>query len=302
MNMWQSSLNDECSESHCCAEEAPPTATIGNTASDSMNDGSRNCAHAAKVSVSTVPSPSPPTVEPYVGKLERFELFSTNQCYYLVGCNKQNTAYRVLKMDRTLIERPAAATATAPAVGSTTAAVNAESWSNAHSSYRSGDASPHHQSDHPSHRSASSLGDPRDALHHNYHHPIDSPGPGVSSTSTVDTQHAHTAKPTLRPLADFLTEDPNVYTQEEIKEMLDMIHDGNRMASRSRRQPLEQHETASGGGGGGGLQPLVKAYGIVGFIRFLDCYYLTLTTRRTKVGSIGDHGIFTIKVRVCPAQ
>jgi hypothetical protein len=305
--MWWSNLNDDCSESQRCADEAPPPAT--NLDTDNSNVY-RNCCtrsnqqHEPKVS--TVPSPQPPTIEPYVGKLERFELFSTNQCYYLVGCNKQNTAYRVLKMDRTLIERPAAATSTAPTVGSN--AMNTESWSNAHSSYRSGDnASPHHQSDpHPSHRSASSLGDPRDGPHHNHHHhPLDGPGPSTSTASTADTQHVHTAKPTLRPLADFLTEDPNVYTQEEIKEMLDMIHDGNRMASRSRRQPLEQHETSSGGGGGGGgggLQPLVKAYGIVGFIRFLDCYYLTLTTRRTKVGSIGDHGIFTIKVRARPTN
>ena len=49
-----------------------------------------------------------PTIDPYVGRLERFELFCTNQSYYLVGTNKLNTAYRVLKMDRTLIERPTA--------------------------------------------------------------------------------------------------------------------------------------------------------------------------------------------------
>lgn len=35
--------------------------------------------------------------------------------------------------------------------------------------------------------------------------------------------------------------------------------------------------------------------GIVGFVRFLDCYYLTLITRRSKVGSIGGNGIYTIK-------
>ena len=51
-------------------------------------------------------SSSQPSLEPYIGKLECFELFSTNQCYYLVACDKHNTAYRVLKMDRTLIERP----------------------------------------------------------------------------------------------------------------------------------------------------------------------------------------------------
>jgi hypothetical protein len=59
-----------------------------------------------KQSTTSFKIPSTPSLEPYVVKLERFELFSTNQCYYLVGCNKLNTAYRVIKMDRTLIERP----------------------------------------------------------------------------------------------------------------------------------------------------------------------------------------------------
>ena len=48
----------------------------------------------------------PPRLEPYTGKLERFELFSTAQCYYLVACDKAGSQYRVLKVDRTLIERP----------------------------------------------------------------------------------------------------------------------------------------------------------------------------------------------------
>jgi hypothetical protein len=86
-----------------------------------------------------------------------------------------------------------------------------------------------------------------------------------------------------------LTEDPNVYSQEEVKEMLDMIHDGNRM---TRSDGTPGTLTARSGGG---LKPIVKAYGVVGFIRFLDCYYLTLVTRRAKVGTIGGHGIYTIK-------
>ena len=53
-----------------------------------------------------------------------------------------------------------------------------------------------------------------------------------------------------------------------------------------------------GGGGnntGGGLKPICKAYGVLGFIRFLDCYYLSLITKRAKVGSIGGNSIYTIK-------
>ena len=112
-----------------------------------------------------------------------------------------------------------------------------------------------------------------------------------NASSTSDTQTAadasHKAKPTLRPLKEFLTEDPNVYSQEEIHEMLDMIHDGNRLRREDRAGDVN--------GQGGGLKPIAKAYGIVGFIRFLDCYYLTLITRRAKVGSIGCNGIYTIK-------
>ena len=47
-----------------------------------------------------------PTVQPYVAKMERFELFSTAQCYYLIASDKAGTAFRVLKFDRTLIEVP----------------------------------------------------------------------------------------------------------------------------------------------------------------------------------------------------
>jgi hypothetical protein len=183
-----------------------------------------------------------PSLEPYVGKLERFELFSTNQCYYLVGCNKLNTAYRVLKMDRTQIERP-----------------------------------PDHQA-----RRREPQPSPRP--------PTDAGPIPTNESQAAMADNSHAAKPTLRPLSDFLTEDPNVYSQEEIKDMLDMIHDGNRMT---------RADGASGDvsrSKGGGLKPIVKAYGVVGFIRFLDCYYLTLITRRAKVGSVGGNGVYTIKV------
>lgn len=177
-----------------------------------------------------------PTLDPYITTLERYELFCTHQSYYLVGCNKLNTAYRVLKMDRTLIERPVATTASQPS--SQPVQVN------------------------PSNPNSSNAPD---------------------SQAMADA--AHNSKPTLRPLSDFLTEDPNVYTQEEIQDMLDMIHDGNRL----------RREDRTTGEQGGGLKPIAKAYGVVGFIRFLDCYYLTLITRRAKVASIGGNGIYTIK-------
>ena len=74
-------------------------------------------------------------------------------------------------------------------------------------------------------------------------------------------------------LDDFCREDPTVYTAVEIRNVLDMIHDGN-------------HE----------LEPIGKAFGIVGFIRFLDCYYLTLITKRVKVGTIGcGNDVYSIR-------
>ena len=93
-------------------------------------------------------------------------------------------------------------------------------------------------------------------------------------------------------MTDFLVEDPNLYTQAEIKSMLEMLNAGNRVTTRA-----DGGRNADRPNAGGGLKAIVKAYGILGFIRFLDCYYLTLITRRSKVGYIGGNAIYTIKVR-----
>lgn len=46
---------------------------------------------------------------------------------------------------------------------------------------------------------------------------------------------------------------------------------------------------------GGGLKKLCTAYGIVGFVKFLNGYYLTLVTQRKEVGCIGGNFIYSIK-------
>jgi len=250
--------------------------------------------------------PTKPVLEPYIARLERFELFSTNQCYYLVGCNKLNTAYRVLKMDRTLIERPAEQQqqqhgnySNNEGYYSTIAAGGGGG-----SSYPSSSSS--HAQQYPPPQSYHSQQQQQQQFPHTSspsRHPTDSTLDGTAGNNPNSNQadNSHTAKPTLRPLSDFLTEDPNVYSQEEIKDMLDMIHEGNRMTrsdgggDKGGSSGNNNNSLGGGGGGGGGLKPIVKAYGIVGFIRFLDCYYLTLITRRAKVGSVGDNGIYTIK-------
>lgn len=47
----------------------------------------------------------------------------------------------------------------------------------------------------------------------------------------------------------------------------------------------------------------MSAYGVLGFIRFMESYYMILVTKRTKCGIIGKHVIHTIKdtvmIRVC---
>ena len=201
------------------------------------------------------------SLDPYIGKLERFELFCTNQSYYLIGCNKLNNAYRVLKMDRTLIER-----------------VDPEGKSQ--------------KSEEPLQnlpRQVPTADASTSGIAANEATMKTQQGMSGNNDFSATTETSHNAKPTLRPLSEFLFEDPSVYTQEEIQDMLDMIHDGNRL----RRN--DHAGSGDVGGQGGGLKPIAKAYGIVGFVRFLDCYYLTLITRRAKVGSIGSNGIYTIK-------
>ncbi|KAG7346422.1 SacI homology domain containing protein [Nitzschia inconspicua] len=212
-----------------------------------------------------------PSLDPYIGKLERYELFCTNQSYYLVGCNKQNSQYRVIKMDRTLIERP---------VDSATMM--------------------QHQQQQHRHQQPTQVQTSASYVSHMSDHSLSRNT--INSTSAAAADNSHNSKPTLRNLSEFLFEDPNVYSQGEIQEMLDMIHDGNRLfrddqglSPNSNGNNNNNSNTATNNTGGGGLKPIAKAYGIVGFIKFLDCYYLTLITRRAKVGSIGGNGIYTIK-------
>lgn len=181
-----------------------------------------------------------PSIEPYYSKLEKFELFSTQNIYFLVACDKQKS-YRILRIDRTLIHDQTRTTTAQSQIGS--------------SSSFSGEVGPP-PSIYPQSPSFSEA------------------GTDISGHGNPHNMNHHKSTP-LRQLSDFCVEDPHVYTQYEIQQVLDMIHEGNKNV--------------------GGLRPLVKAYGIVGFIKFLDCYYLTLITKRNKVGMIGENSIYSIK-------
>ena len=156
-----------------------------------------------------------PSLDPYIGKLERYELFCTNQSYYLVGCNKQNSQYRVIKMDRTLIER--------------------EDYDNKGACTQQQPTQVNMSSSNTSNMSdTTSI-------------------PTSSSITAANPDATHNSKPTLRTLSEFLTEDPNIYSQSEIQDMLDMIHDGNRLRREDHR--AISVESSGGGGVGGGLKP-----------------------------------------------
>ncbi|KAH7279547.1 hypothetical protein KP509_37G024000 [Ceratopteris richardii] len=69
-------------------------------------------------------------------------------------------------------------------------------------------------------------------------------------------------------------EDPSIYTQKDCNEFLHRLAEGNRAC--------------------GGLKFVTKAYGIVGFIKFLEPYYMIIITKRNLLGNICGHAIYGI--------
>ena len=79
---------------------------------------------------------------------------------------------------------------------------------------------------------------------------------------------------------DLIIDDDNrKYSEEEINEILKMIDVGNTNSVNKIN----------------GLQKTVSSFGIVGFVRFLEGYYILLITRRRKVAIIGGHFIYKIE-------
>ncbi|CAL9085851.1 unnamed protein product [Musa textilis] len=71
-----------------------------------------------------------------------------------------------------------------------------------------------------------------------------------------------------------ISEDPVVYSPQEVKSLLQRIGEGNRAT--------------------GGLIFVGKVYGIAGCIKFLESYYLILVTKRRQIGCICGHAIYCI--------
>jgi phosphatidylinositol 3,5-bisphosphate 5-phosphatase len=44
----------------------------------------------------------------------------------------------------------------------------------------------------------------------------------------------------------------------------------------------------------GGLRHVTSGYGLLGFVKFLEGYYIILITKKHRVGSIGPHEVFAV--------
>ncbi|KAG0609702.1 hypothetical protein M758_7G007600 [Ceratodon purpureus] len=71
-----------------------------------------------------------------------------------------------------------------------------------------------------------------------------------------------------------ILEDPTIYTEAEIRLLLARVAEGNRPT--------------------GGLKFVTPVYGIVGFIKFMESYYMILVTKRRQIGTICGHAIYCI--------
>eukprot|EP00252_Welwitschia_mirabilis_P013985 TRINITY_DN3098_c0_g1_i7.p1 TRINITY_DN3098_c0_g1~~TRINITY_DN3098_c0_g1_i7.p1 ORF type:complete len:822 (+),score=136.38 TRINITY_DN3098_c0_g1_i7:558-3023(+) len=78
----------------------------------------------------------------------------------------------------------------------------------------------------------------------------------------------------LEPSELIITEDPTTYDYKECTNLLERLHAGNLST--------------------GGLMLVTECYGIVGFIKFLEPYYMILITKRRKIGSICGHKIYRV--------
>ena len=100
--------------------------------------------------------------------------------------------------------------------------------------------------------------------------------------SNVDEEHFRVLKiDRSEPRELVLHDDGTVYTKAEFLDLLKMIEVGNRTKVGQRM--------------GSGLNKTMSSYGIIGFVRFLEGYYIYLITKRLKVAMVGHHSIYKIE-------
>ncbi|XP_021930224.1 polyphosphoinositide phosphatase isoform X2 [Zootermopsis nevadensis] len=86
----------------------------------------------------------------------------------------------------------------------------------------------------------------------------------------------------MEPYELSVVDDKVEYTQEEIRDLVTMIDVGNRTRAGQRS-------------GSSGVARVVSAFGIVGFVKFLEGYYIILVTKRRRVAFVGYHTIYKIE-------
>ncbi|XP_056336621.1 polyphosphoinositide phosphatase [Danio aesculapii] len=100
-------------------------------------------------------------------------------------------------------------------------------------------------------------------------------------SNNAQTKHRVLKIDRTEPRDLVIIDDKHVYSQQEVRELLGRLDLGNR--------------TKMGQKGSSGLSRAVSAYGIVGFVRFLEGYYIVLITKRRKMADIGGHSIYKIE-------
>uniref|UniRef100_A0AAR2LDK9 SAC domain-containing protein n=1 Tax=Pygocentrus nattereri TaxID=42514 RepID=A0AAR2LDK9_PYGNA len=100
-------------------------------------------------------------------------------------------------------------------------------------------------------------------------------------SNNAQTKHRVLKIDRTEPRDLVVIDDKHVYSQQELRELLGRLDLGNR--------------TKIGQKGSSGLSRAVSAFGIVGFVRFLEGYYIILITKRRKVADIGGHSIYKIE-------
>ncbi|XP_067240627.1 polyphosphoinositide phosphatase isoform X2 [Chanodichthys erythropterus] len=100
-------------------------------------------------------------------------------------------------------------------------------------------------------------------------------------SNNAQTKHRVLKIDRTEPRDLVIIDDKHVYSQQEVRELLGRLDLGNR--------------TKIGQKGSSGLSRAVSAYGIVGFVRFLEGYYIVLITKRRKMADIGGHSIYKIE-------
>ncbi|XP_051511526.1 polyphosphoinositide phosphatase [Myxocyprinus asiaticus] len=100
-------------------------------------------------------------------------------------------------------------------------------------------------------------------------------------SNNAQTKHRVLKIDRTEPRDLVIIDDKHVYSQQEVCELLGRLDLGNR--------------TKIGQKGTSGLSRAVSAYGIVGFVRFLEGYYIVLITKRRKMADIGGHSIYKIE-------